>query len=72
MIPGVTGSTVYVGRPLGDLARRKFIAGHLPNNQQNLVRWIRNPQSVDPETAMPMQGVSETDALDMSAYLLKH
>ena len=70
VIPGVTGSKVYVGRPLEGLAERKFIAGHLPNTRENLVRWIRNPQSVDPQTAMPMLDVSEADALDMSAYLL--
>ena len=70
MIPGVTGSTVYVGRPLKDLAARKFIAGSLPNTQENLMRWIQNPQSVDPQTTMPMQGVSTRDARDISAYLL--
>lgn len=70
MIPGVTGSEVYVGRPLEGLAGRRFIAGNLPNNQANLVRWIRNPHEVDPLTAMPVMGVSEADAIDMSAYLL--
>jgi cytochrome c1 len=70
MIPGVTGSEVYVGRPLKGLAGRRFIAGNLPNNQANLVRWIRNPQAIDPLTAMPVMGVSEADAIDMSAYLL--
>lgn len=70
MIPGVTGSTVYVGRPLKDLAARKFIAGQLPNTQQNLMRWIQNPQEVDPQTAMPMLGVNTRDAQDISAYLL--
>ena len=69
-IPGVTGSDVYVGRPLTDLARRKFIAGHLPNTQENLMRWIMDPQSIDANTAMPMQGVTPQDALDISAYLL--
>jgi mono/diheme cytochrome c family protein len=70
MIPGVTGSEVYVGRPLKDLAERKYIAGRLPNTQENLIKWIRHPQSVDPETAMPTMGVTEADALDISAYLL--
>jgi cytochrome c1 len=70
MIPGVTGSEVYVGRPLKGLAGRKFIAGSLPNNQANLVRWIRDPKSIDPLTAMPVMGVSEADAIDISAYLL--
>jgi len=66
----VTGSEVYVGRPLKDLAERKYIAGRLPNTQENLIKWIRHPQSVDPETAMPTLGVTEADALDISAYLL--
>ena len=70
MIPGVTGPETYVGRPLADLAERRFIAGSLPNTQANLVRWIRDPQSIDPGTAMPAMGVSERDALDMSAWLL--
>jgi cytochrome c2 len=70
MIPGVTGPETYVGRPLEDLAERRFIAGSLPNTQANLVRWIRNPQAIDPQTAMPALGVSERDALDMSAWLL--
>ena len=71
VIPGVTGSEVFVGRPLDGLAGRPYIAGHLPNNQANLVKWIRNPQSVDPHTAMPALDVSEADALDISAYLLQ-
>ena len=70
MIPGVTGSEVYVGRTLDDLGDRQYIGGRLPNTQANLVRWIRAPQTIDPGTAMPAMGVSERDALDMSAYLL--
>lgn len=69
-IPGVTGSEVYVGRPLDGMSRRKFIAGHLPNTQENLMRWILDPQSIDPDAAMPRQGVTPQDALDISAYLL--
>ncbi|MET0857239.1 MAG: c-type cytochrome, partial [Telluria sp.] len=70
MVPGVTGSEVYVGRPLEGLAERKFIAGRLPNTQENLMKWIRNPREVDPLTAMPVLDVSEADARDISAYLL--
>jgi cytochrome c len=70
MIPGITGPETYVGRSLANLAERRFVAGSLPNNQASLVRWIRDPQSIDPHTAMPALGVSERDALDMSAWLL--
>jgi cytochrome c2 len=69
-IPGVTGSEVDVGRPLDGLAKRRIIAGVLPNSQDNLIRWIRNPQAIDPDAAMPNLGVSEHDAQDISAYLL--
>ena len=70
MIPGVPGSKVYVGRPLGDLAKRKVLVGTLENDQANLVRWIVDPQAIDPHTAMPDMGVTERDARDISAYLL--
>lgn len=70
MIPAVPGSKVYVGRSLADLGKRKILVGTLENNQANLVRWIRDPQAIDPRTAMPNMGVSERDARDMSAYLL--
>jgi len=70
VVPGVAGSQVYVGRPLDDLSKRRYIAGKVSNNQANLVRFIRDPQALDPGSAMPTLGVSERDALDISAYLL--
>jgi len=42
----------------------------VPNTQDNLVRWIMDPQAIDPDNAMPNMGVSERDAIDISAYLL--
>lgn len=68
-IPGITGSEVFVGPPLDGIASRPMIAGRLVNNQDNLIDWIRNPQAVDPQTAMPDMGVSEQHARDMAAYL---
>jgi cytochrome c len=58
-----------VGPPLNDWADRHFIAGHLANNPDNLILWLRFPQEVDPGNAMPDLGVSEQDARDISAYL---
>jgi len=72
LIPYVPGSKVYVGRPLSEMARREVLAGAVPNDQAGLMRWIMDPQSIDPNTAMPNMGVSERDARDMSAYLLTH
>lgn len=70
IVPNIPGSKVYVGRPLDDMAERRYIAGKLPNTQANLVRWLMDPQAIDPGNAMPNLGVSERDAVDISAYLL--
>ncbi|WP_208278570.1 c-type cytochrome [Massilia oculi] len=70
IVPSIPGSKVYVGRPLDDMAERRYIAGKLPNNQANMVRWLMDPQAIDPGNAMPNLGVSERDATDISAYLL--
>jgi len=69
-IPGVTGSDVAVGPPLAGFAARRLIAGAVNNDTEHLVRWIRDPQSVDPETTMPNLQVTDRDARDMAAYLM--
>lgn len=70
-IPGVAGPDVHVGPSLNDFARRSLIAGRLPNTEDDLVRWIRFPRQVDPETAMPDSGVTEAHATVMARYLLR-
>jgi mono/diheme cytochrome c family protein len=68
-IPGVTGSDVHVGPPLAGVGSRRLIAGALPNTPEQMVRWIRDPQGVDPQTTMPDLQVGEQDARDIAAYL---
>ena len=68
-IPGVRGADALVGPPLTRLAARVYVAGHLPNTPENLVRWIQNPQQVSPGTAMPNTGVTDEHVLDIAAYL---
>lgn len=68
-IPGIQDARGLVGPPLFFFARRTYVAGHLPNNTENLVRWVRSPQSVDPLTAMPNLGLSYQQARDVAAYL---
>lgn len=70
MIPGVRGARGTVAAPLTDFGERHYIAGRLPNNADNLTRWILDPQEVDPGTAMPSVGLSEQEARDVAAYLL--
>jgi cytochrome c1 len=68
-IPGVRSAQGLVGPPLLWWSRRTFIAGEVPNTPENLVRWIRFPQSIEAHTAMPTLGLSDQDARDVAAYL---
>jgi mono/diheme cytochrome c family protein len=70
VIPGVPGSTVDVGPSLKHLSRQRYIAGYLPNTEDNMARWLREPDKVKPGTAMPNLQVSKRDARDMARWLL--
>ena len=68
-IPGVLTATATVGPPLSQIALRSYLGGRIDNTPENMIKWIREPQSVDPETAMPETGVTERDGRDIAAYL---
>lgn len=69
VIPGINGAAGLVGPPLFSFARRTYVAGEVANTPDNLVRWVMNPQSVEPHTAMPNLGLSEQQARDVAAFL---
>jgi cytochrome c len=68
-IPGVLTATATVGPPLSQIALRSYLAGRIDNTPENMIRWIRQPHSVDPQTAMPETGVTVGDGRDIAAYL---
>lgn len=68
-VPGVRNAVGMVGPPFAELAQRGYVAGMLRNTPDNLVTWLRSPQSIVPGNAMPDMGVSEQDARDIAAYL---
>lgn len=68
-IPGIAGATGQVGPDLGGLARRVFVGGATVNMPDQLVNFIVDPKSLDPESAMPRTGISATEARDIAAYL---
>jgi cytochrome c1 len=68
-IPGVRAARGLVAPPLFWFSRRTFIAGEVPNTPDNLIQWVRAPQSIEPRTAMPTIGLSEQEARDVAAYL---
>lgn len=69
IVPGVNDANGLVGPPLGQMGRRIYIAGLLRNTPDNMITWLRSPQSVVPGNAMPDMGLSEADARDIAAYL---
>ena len=69
LIPGVENARGMVGPSLEHFAQRSFIAGEVPNTASNLVTWIVNPPAIEPRTAMPVLGVTPTQARDIAAYL---
>jgi cytochrome c len=68
-IPGVPGARTTVGPPLAQFYEQTYIAGQLPNTEENLIRWIQNPQQIVPGDAMPDLGVTADEAKDIAAYL---
>ena len=68
-IPGIVGARGQVGPPLDGIGNRTYLAGQLTNTPENLIRWIRDPQGIEPGTAMPELGVTEQDGKDIAAYL---
>jgi cytochrome c len=68
-IPGIHAAKGVVGPPLYFWGRRTMIAGELPNTPENLVRWLKDPPSAEPATAMPKLGLSDQQARDAAAYL---
>lgn len=68
-IPRVPGAESTVGPSLVGEATRAYIAGVMPNQPENMIRWIMDPPSVDDKTAMPDLHVNAVDARDIAAYL---
>ncbi len=70
VIPGIREAKARVGPQLHGFRHQIYIAGRLQNTPENLVRWIHDPEAIDPLTAMPTVAMTEQDARDLAAYLL--
>lgn len=68
-IPDVKAAIGTAGPPLDTFGQRSYIAGHIPNLPDNLVRWLIDPPAMVPGTPMPKMGVSEDEARHMAAFL---
>ena len=68
-IPGIEGADGLVGPPLTHIGARVYLAGVLRNTPDNMITWLRNPQAVVPNNAMPNLGLTARQARDITAYL---
>jgi cytochrome c2 len=68
-IPGIAAAKGLVGPPLDHMGRRVYIAGTLQNTPDNMIAWLRAPQSIRPGSAMPNMGLGYEEARDIAAYL---
>ncbi len=68
-IPGVAGAAGRSAPSLEHLAEEPYITGNLLNTPENVMRWIRSPRSIQPQTHMPELGIGDSEARDITAYL---
>lgn len=52
------------------MSRTTIAAGAAPNTQDNLLQWIKNPDSIKPGCLMPAMQLDEQDTNALVAYLL--
>jgi cytochrome c oxidase subunit II len=62
-----------VGPNLANVGARSYIAaGTLKNTDENMARWIRDPQAIKKGVLMPTLGVTEPEAQALVAFLRAH
>ena len=68
-IPEVQGPNGDAGPSLQSMGRMSYIAGSIPNQPENMIRFLQNPPAVKPGTLMPALGISEAEARHMAAFM---
>ena len=69
-INGVPGANMRVAPDLTHVASRQQLAsGMIPNNPENMRRWITNPQSIKPGSLMPNFNLTDEQVDQLAGYL---
>ena len=68
-IPEVQGVNGDAGPSLETMGRMSYIAGSIPNQPENMIRFLQNPPAVKPGTLMPALGISDDEARHMAAFM---
>ena len=68
-----TSKAKMIGPNLANVGSRRYIAaGTLLNTDENLARWIQNPQEIKSGVQMPITGLTLEQARAVAAYLRTH
>jgi cytochrome c len=68
-IPGIDESRGQDAPGLQLWANRSFVAGAAPNEPENVMHFLMDPQSIQPGSGMPDLGISEEEARHITAFL---
>lgn len=68
-IPGIPGADAMAAPPLNRFYERTYISGQIPNTLDNLIKYIQDPEGIEPGTVMPDLGVTEAEARAIASYL---
>lgn len=71
VVPGVEGPAGILGPSLAGMASHPTISnGVVQNTPENLLKFIQNPPTLNPQSAMPPpMGMTPDDAKDLVAFL---
>ena len=69
IIPGIDGADGMAGPSLAHFSQHSTVGGVLANTPDDLVAWLRHPQTYVPGNAMPDIGLTEPQARDVAAFL---
>ena len=68
-IPEVQGPNGDAGPSLQYMGRLSYISGSIPNQPENMIRFLQNPPAVKPGTLMPALGITDDEARHMAAFM---
>jgi cytochrome c oxidase subunit II len=66
VIPGIADAVGQVGPALDNYSKRPYIAGKFPNQPETLMRWIRDPPEMAPQTQCRLRMLATSRRIYMS------
>ena len=70
MAPGIPEAVGTIGPDLEGLASRAMIADVMELSEENLAKWIHDPQAMKPDTVMLNVGLSDPEVETLVTWLL--